>query len=465
VDEQLAGTTTALAEQTEKVSSNISTSARMMETNITRLTDLSSGTLKEVASIASRFDEHGRVLASASDLLNAAQSSLSNTLEDRQEALERLSVGLVTRSEEIEKTLRAFENLVVAAFEKAESRAGTSTQAMKHSLAEVVEQATTRFAEATEEMRRTASEIRVEIEAAKSEIKQGATDMPDEMRRSTAAIRAEIEATKAEIRKGVKEMPEDARRAAAEIRAELEETRAELRKGVNDLPEETKLSTQTMRRAVSEQINALKELSEIVGKSGRAFDVATAAPARAMATASARSEARAPEPMREAPRRAPEPALRGTIAADTAPAPSSGWVSDLLKRASREEGPASPTPGTSRSPLHVVESLNSLSVDIARAIDHEASVDLWDRYRRGERNVFTRRLYTIKGQQTFDDIRRKYQTDGDFRGAVNRYIEDFERLLQDVARNDRDNIMTQTYLTSDTGKVYTMLAHASGKLK
>jgi hypothetical protein len=141
-------------------------------------------------------------------------------------------------------------------------------------------------------------------------------------------------------------------------------------------------------------------------------------------------------------------------------------VSDLLQRASREEAPVRAAQASAaRSPLHVVESLNSLSVDIARAIDHEASVDLWDRYRRGERNVFTRRLYTIKGQQTFDDIRRKYQTDGDFRNAVDRYIDDFERLLQDVARNDRDNIMTQTYLTSDTGKVYTMLAHASGKLK
>ena len=49
--------------------------------------------------------------------------------------------------------------------------------------------------------------------------------------------------------------------------------------------------------------------------------------------------------------------------------------------------------------------------------------------------------------------------------AVDRYVDDFERLLQDVARNDRDQIMTQTYLTSDTGKVYTMLAHASGKLR
>ena len=51
----------------------------------------------------------------------------------------------------------------------------------------------------------------------------------------------------------------------------------------------------------------------------------------------------------------------------------------------------------------------------------------------------------------------------EFRNAVDRYIEDFEKLLADVARNDHEGMMTQTYLTSDTGKVYTMLAHASGR--
>ncbi|MEZ5790914.1 MAG: hypothetical protein R3D34_09035 [Nitratireductor sp.] len=90
--------------------------------------------------------------------------------------------------------------------------------------------------------------------------------------------------------------------------------------------------------------------------------------------------------------------------------------------------------------------------------------DCWDRYQRGERNVFTRRLYTLQGQQTFDEIRTKYAREREFRSAVDRYIADFERLLKDVSKNDRDNIMTQTYLTSDTGKVYTMLAHAAGKL-
>ena len=114
--------------------------------------------------------------------------------------------------------------------------------------------------------------------------------------------------------------------------------------------------------------------------------------------------------------------------------------------------------------LQTVESLNSLSVDIARAIDHETFIDLWNRYRNGERNVFTRRLYTLQGQQTFDEIRQKYARDPEFRTAVERYVSDFEQLLAQVSRNDRDNMLGQTYLTSDTGKVYTMLAHASGRL-
>ena len=116
-----------------------------------------------------------------------------------------------------------------------------------------------------------------------------------------------------------------------------------------------------------------------------------------------------------------------------------------------------------RARTNSLESLDSISVDIARMIDHDAALELWDRYRRGESNVFTRRLYTLQGQQTFDEIRRKYGRDEEFRQTVDRYVEEFERLLAEVSRDDRDSMLTKTYLTSETGKVYTMLAHASGR--
>ena len=109
------------------------------------------------------------------------------------------------------------------------------------------------------------------------------------------------------------------------------------------------------------------------------------------------------------------------------------------------------------------ESLNSLSMEIAKSIDHDDAVNIWERYQNGERNVFSRSMYTRAGRETFDEISGKYSSDAKFRESVDRYIDDFERLIADVSKNDRDNLMTQTYLVSDTGKVYTMLAHAAGR--
>lgn len=98
-------------------------------------------------------------------------------------------------------------------------------------------------------------------------------------------------------------------------------------------------------------------------------------------------------------------------------------------------------------------------------IDHQAVSELWDRYRRGERNVFTRRLYTLQGQQTYEDIRRKYAAEPEFRATVDRYVTEFEKLIEEVAPKGADDALAQTYLTSETGKVYTMLAHAAGKFE
>src|SRR5205814_2909537 len=147
-----------------------------------------------------------------------------------------------------------------------------------------------------------------------------------------------------------------------------------------------------------------------------------------------------------------------------------GWLSDLLTRASQEGEPLR-APGVNREPPQQaaaggrssLESLDSLAVDIARMIDNEAAAELWERYNRGERNVFTRQLYTMQGQRAFEEIRRRYRSEGDFMRTVDRYIAEFERLLEEVSRDDRSQTAVRGYLTSETGKVYTMLAHASGR--
>jgi hypothetical protein len=97
-------------------------------------------------------------------------------------------------------------------------------------------------------------------------------------------------------------------------------------------------------------------------------------------------------------------------------------------------------------------------------MDRNLAAEMWDRYQRGESKVFTKRLYTPAGQKAFDEVARKYRADRGFKQTVDRYITEFERLLDEVAREDRGPQALRNHLTSETGLVYTLLAHAAGRL-
>jgi hypothetical protein len=97
-------------------------------------------------------------------------------------------------------------------------------------------------------------------------------------------------------------------------------------------------------------------------------------------------------------------------------------------------------------------------------MDRTLAGEMWDRYQRGERKAFSKRLYTPAGQKAFDEVGRKYRSDRTFKQTVDRYITEFERLLDDVARDERGPTALRGHLTSETGMVYTLLAHAAGRL-
>jgi hypothetical protein len=132
-------------------------------------------------------------------------------------------------------------------------------------------------------------------------------------------------------------------------------------------------------------------------------------------------------------------------------------LSNLLAAASRDEPSQSPPrPAVSGS-------LESISLDIARLVDTEAAGEMWERWRAGDTTAVSRRLYTAAGQQTFDELRRRYRNDPPFRESVDRYVKEFERLLAKIGQNDRDGSQSRVAMLSDSGKVYVMLAHASGR--
>ena len=103
--------------------------------------------------------------------------------------------------------------------------------------------------------------------------------------------------------------------------------------------------------------------------------------------------------------------------------------------------------------------------EVARAIDPRTAADVWHRFRTGEPGVLGRHIYTPDGQSTFDEIAYRYTSESDFRISVDRYINDFERLLGEAEQSDPSGRVVHNYLTSDQGRVYLLLAHASGRLQ
>ena len=427
------------------------------------LTETAVTTLESADAVAGRLEHSNQYLSGVASQVAHTQEDLDRTLIERRNALEETILGMGQRTEEFDQLMRTFSVAIDDAFRRAEARArdigGFITDATK-SAAGVIE-------EQYDEVRRSTSR---EQELTISGLRSAFGEANAEMVKIFAAALDRFRSAASEIQ-GL----------TTSVGRELETTREELRRGTVELPRETAEQAAAMRRVVAEQIKALNELTDIIARSGRAYDVAEPVPAqtkRRVETARITEAPRAVEPppaprvtdnvrmnepYRPEPVRVEEaPPLRRPMApvrknAQPAADKGAGWLSDLLARASREEGET-----TTASRATAGSSLDTITLDIARLVDHEAAVDLWDRYNRGESNVFTRRLYTAQGQQTFEDIRRRYRTEADFRDSIDRYTGEFERLLSEVSRDDRDGILTRTYLTSETGKVYTLLAHAAG---
>jgi hypothetical protein len=277
---------------------------------------------------------------------------------------------------------------------------------------------------------------------------------------------------------------------AGEMQHELEATRNELRRGVLEMPQEAAESTSQMRKVIVDQIEALAELNRIVARHGRGLDVVNTNSRASvqreeepmLATAGGRSDTYTPS--RSAPPPAP-PRARETSSASSLPPPdigmpasrrteappvspadggNDGWLSGLLNRADNGTGSADIPRGRPPQPASSGNPLESLSLDIGRLMDRNLAAEMWDRYQRGESKAFTKRLYTPAGQKAFDEVARKYRADRNFKQTVDRYITEFERLLDEVARDERGPAILRSHLTSETGLVYTLLAHAAGRL-
>jgi hypothetical protein len=295
--------------------------------------------------------------------------------------------------------------------------------------------------------------------------------MTSEVTRATAALTGDVQTRAQELRglvtHAVSENDVAAERfnaamirlggTAREAGNALHAAASDLEARIARMPEDAAASAGALTHALQEQVAALAAIADIVVRHARVLDRSTPPAAPGNQTHNV-----TPMPV-------PPPLPRAEPAAEAQAARRWG-ISDLLAAAGRADQTQPPMPaGESdsefqRSSLQIVETLQALAIDLDRALEQSPPPDLWQRYQAGERNVFTRRLYNISGRQLYDRIAVKYRGEAEFRENVDRFVDLFERLLASAAARDRDNILVETYLTSDTGKVYLMLAQASGRL-
>jgi hypothetical protein len=447
------------------------TASTTLEEQLTTFNTTTAKALENLGSLSKQFTAHGQELSEAAALVERSNDNTSRTVAERKSDLESLVNTIDARSADLDQRLTRFTGLLDKSLEAAEARARDIAQVVAETAgagASAINRQFETVREAAEDERRVTAEAM--------------NDMFEQNMQHADAMFKESSQRFASVVQGMKQM-------ATDMHHELESTRAELRRGVLEMPQETADSTAQMRKVIVDQIEALAELNRIVARHGRGLDVTTSSSASrslqreeepAMAVASSRSEATS----RPAQRRdhgsasslpppdlgTPMPAPRRTEAPSVSPGvdqSNDGWLTGLLNRTDSDTDGNRPA---ARPPQQQARSgggsnpLDSLTLDIARLMDRDLAAEMWDRYQRGERKAFTKRLYTPAGQKAFDDVSRKYRAERSFKQTVDRYIAEFERLLDDVARDERGPAALRSYLTSENGLVYTLLAHAAGRL-
>src|SRR6201996_2697972 len=428
-----------------------------LEDQLSIFNDKTTRALQDLGALSTQFDEHGRSLVEAAAVVEQANRSTTSSVAERKATLESLVTTIDLRTADLDQRLSRFTHLLDESLAAAEERARDIARVV----AETAGAGSAAISRQFEAVRAASEEEHQQTIHAMHEIYRQTTDEADAMFKQSAEKFANLVAS-------MKQM-------AGEMHQELDATRNELRRGVLEMPQEAAESTAQMRKVIVDQIEALAELNRIVAHHGRGLDVVATNRGSVqrqeepvMATAGGRGDVRVRDNGSASNLPPPDlgmPTARRTEAPPVSPANSDGWLSDLLSRTDAGGNPPPPPQRGGRPPQQGGGNpLESLSLDIGRLMDRNLAAEMWDRYQRGESKAFTNRLYTPAGQKAFDEVARKYRADRGFKSTVDRYITEFERLLDEVAREDRGPQALRNHLVSETGLVYTLLAHAAGRL-
>ena len=397
------------------------------------LKNVSENLLTQVNSVTGRFENQGQSIMRAANALETANFRIDTTLQNRHRELGETLNKLSTKAEQLDEVMRGYSSSVESSMSDAEMRARALTDQMARGAASQSQAAL------------------AEIERVRMETEMHAGRALEDMRAKFVNVSREVSEQMGSLTNRVSESSDDLRSRAMRAAAEFEHEQGRLRAEAERIPEVTRQSSDAMRRALSEQMQALEQLSSLSSREARHRDVRPPAPLQVQTlTAAVIAENRqyaAANPNQQLPQPMPPSATQNR------------WsLGDLLARASEDEGgQRANASGPSASAAINIEI-------IARAIDTNTAAAIWSRFRAGQRGIMVRSIYSAEGRTTFDEVSRRYKTDPDFQGTVDRFLADFENLLRDADQKDPTGQTVQGHLVSNSGRVYLFLAHASGRL-
>jgi hypothetical protein len=416
------------------------------------LKHVSEGLLGQINNVTGRFEAQGRVIMTAADALETANSRIDRTLQARQSDLASTLEQLAGKAGDIDLAMRGYSSQLEGSIAEAETRA------------KLVGEQLTRGAK--EQAQLTISEFdRLRISAGSE------TDRAlDELRAKFSTVTREVDEHIGTLSTRFNATSEDMRVKARAALADLEAEQGRLKDQLERLPETTRASTESMRRTLQDQLRALQQLSTLTTRETSRRDVAPPAqlppPAAAQQSASsARHHAAIAE--------AQAAQARSQSAAAASGGRDSWKLGDLLARASDEDAvrPTVRASGHTSSQPSNPASSPAASTDvginvpgIAKSLDATTAAAIWSRFRTGQRGIMVRSIYSNEGRTIFDEVQRRCRSEAAFKATVDRYLQDFEHVLREADQQDPSGRITQSYVVSEGGRVYLFLAHAAGQL-
>jgi hypothetical protein len=486
IERVVSANSASLQRAVEELASRSSTGSDALSGQARVIKEVSATLMNQLGGLTKRFEEQGVALINASRTFEMSNSKVDSMMEARQAGFNKLMESVSMRAGELDRMMNSYSNMLEQSLSQAELRARKVTELLAKDSAE-------KSQGAIREIERLRQDAQTHTQKAVSELQANFSSLSDQVSNQLTSLSSKFSDTTRVVR-------DSTRRAAVD----LESAQNELQRHAKVLPETAKQSATAMRRALQDQLSALDVLSEL--SSRQAYTTAVSAPEHRGEPPRPAPHDAAFSPQRQAfdygqppaekpawlqgeqqqpprsfqPESPPPHAPASFLEAQSAERRSQWSLGDLLARASEDEAPFSerddsyglppfaqpfgPARGPSSSQPESA-GLDFTMADIAACIDERRVLDIWQRLKRGETEVLQQRgLYSRQAQPTVDRVQRRYETDQSFRNVVERYLNDFEKMLQDVSRSDPRGAAVQSRLASDDGRIYFVLAHISGRL-